>query len=1382
MVHKVQNSDPARPPQQHGTDCASERAFAYASSAERLILAIDRTAATAAHSRRLRQKAFTTRFAGRVAGFAIFGLGMASFIGCNSSSSVHAGAVVVSIAGITTSGKPVSIAAGGKATVSMSPVNDSHGAGVDWTAICLGNPVTGKATGGACGTFSPSHTAAGVPALYTAPAQVPIGSTVTLSASVTSDPSATSTAVATIYAPAVSIAFASTPPASIQQGQQVTLSAQVTNDSTSAGLTWSVSCGSAAAGACGSFSSTSGATTIYTAPDNTVGSPVTITAASVAVPSVTVTATITINPAPAISVAVAPASFTLGAAHNGETANLIATVTGDSSDAGVDWSLQCTSTLGNCGSLTPATSASGAVITYKAPPTVPTGGTVIITATARASEGQPHVQSAVTTATITSTKTISVNVTAPPSLTVQGSTTLTATVTNDDSDAGVTWTVSCATSGKCGSVSAPTGSSGVFTATYTAPATIPSGAVVTITASPIAASPGGNPGLAQTTITPVLPSITFGTQPPATMTANTRSTVNAKVANDVAPGGVTWSVACGAANAWECGFVAPYQTASGANAVYTAPPIAPSGPVTLVASATATCVQDSCASSVSVPVTIAPATALSIGFVPAPPTQIEAATSAYLNAAVQNDSTSAGVDWKVCASGCGYFTVTPAIPPNPKTPTLPTIPAVTATTVKAWPNGVPILYTAPATPPTDGLVAIQATAHANRSAIVVSAATISTVNGGPTLNGTVMAGTTPVAGAQVALYAAGSSGYGSASTLVSPPGQNPFVTTDAHGVFTIPAGYGCPQATSQMYLVAIGGTTGSSTPNSALAMMTALGSCGVLSSSPVVVNEATTVGSVWALAPFAANPLTTGLNSYLNIGTSSGNATGLANAFAAVNNLVDISTGQPQFSVPAGNATVPYAEINMLADILNACTATAGGLAGDGTVCGNLLTSANPYRNVNGQTLYTGIPTDTLQASFEIAQNPDYSAGSGPSNVTAAIDGAALFALVQPGAPFQPLLSALPYDFSVSLNFTGGGGLSPASGSNALALDSSGNLWISNSATNSVTEWNNLGAPITSLSGYTTSTLVAPGPIAIDASGYVWICGQNGLTQLNFLGTEMADSPFFGGGLTTAGCQSLVMDPSQNIWAGGAENLAKFDLYGNPVSPAAGYTIAASPTNHTTVPLAGALAVDQSGNIWAGVNAPIYNGSLGLAELNGGSALPYYLSPQPVTGSPSNFVNTGGYPTETQIAIDAAGNVWGAATQSTCAPGTLFKVPSYKGTGTTDAASSIASNSGIDPFRCSDGVAVDGAGVIWTANAGGAADPLLTPPNVGAYNPSLPANTYGYTSGSLASGPVSLSVDASGNVWVLLHNNTVTEFIGVGTSAVTPLSSAVKNKKLGAKP
>jgi hypothetical protein len=90
--------------------------------------------------------------------------------------------------------------------------------------------------------------------------------------------------------------------------------------------------------------------------------------------------------------------------------------------------------------------------------------------------------------------------------------------------------------------------------------------------------------------------------------------------------------------------------------------------------------------------------------------------------------------------------------------------------------------------------------------------------------------------------------------------------------------------------------------------------------------------------------------------------------------------------------------------------------------------------------------------------------------------------------------------------------------------------------------------------------------------------------------------------------------------------------------------------------------------------------------------------------------------------------------------------------------------------------------VVWTGNAGGSPDPLATPPNIGGYNPALSADTFGYVSASLANGPVSVSVDGSGNVWVLLQDNSVTEFIGVATPAVTPLSLAVKNKKLGAKP
>ncbi len=58
---------------------------------------------------------------------------------------------------------------------------------------------------------------------------------------------------------------------------------------------------------------------------------------------------------------------------------LSATVTGDTENAGVDWSVTCGSAA--CGSFNPVHTASGANTTYTAPATPPTGGTVTISAT-----------------------------------------------------------------------------------------------------------------------------------------------------------------------------------------------------------------------------------------------------------------------------------------------------------------------------------------------------------------------------------------------------------------------------------------------------------------------------------------------------------------------------------------------------------------------------------------------------------------------------------------------------------------------------------------------------------------------------------------------------------------------------------------------------------------------------------------------------------------------------------------------------------------------------------------------------------------------------------------------------------------------------------------
>jgi len=1311
---------------------------------------------------------------------------VASIFGCGSGVKTVAGPIVISVGSGSSATTPKSLEVNAQASVSMTPSQDALGAGVDWTVTCGGSPITGSVSGGACGTFSPAHTAGGVPSLYIAPSSVPIGNSVTINASATSDPSATSSVTIPIVVPSISVSFAANSATTIAAGGQAAYSVVVANDSTNAGVTWSASCGSTATGACGTLVTNSKTSTIYNAPSAAPESPVTITATSVADSNAAASITVTISTPPAIAISVSPAAFTVGTALPGETVNLIATVSNDSANLGVDWAVKCSSTLGNCGRLSPSHTSSGQAVAYQSPSAVPPDGTVNVTATATATESPSQPQSSVAVGTITTSPTIAVSVSAPSSVTVLANTTLAATVTDDPSNAGVTWSVTCGSAGACGSIQNPGGSAGSYTATYFAPSAVPAGGNVTIAAIPITSSPAGNRGLAGIAITALAPTVAVLQAPPANMTANAQATISAAVLNDTTPvEGITWAVQCTPQNALgTCGYVTPYQTASGVPATYTAPPTPPNGPVTLVASATSTCSSGSCSASSSSKITIASSTALTVGFVPGPPTQIQQATAVNLTASVANDSTNAGVDWQVCASGCGFFTITPEIPAPAQTPNAQPTPAVTAISVKGWPNGLPILYTAPASAPSGGTVTISAAADADNSVSAVASASITANSTGPSLQGAVQAGSLLVANAKVGLYAAGTSGYGSASTLVSPPGQNAFAATDKNGNFTISAGYSCPSSNSQMYLVAIGGQPGGRTQNPNLAFMTALGPCAALGSSPVVINEVTTVASAWALAPFAANPLKTGSNSYLNIGTSGGNTVGLANAFGAVNNLVNIATGQALFTVPAGNSTVPYAEINSIADTLNACAVTAGGQANDGSVCGSLFVYANPYTNFVGETLYSGIPTDTLQAAFEIAQNPDFN-DPGPDNLVAAINGKALFPYATLASPFQPILSSLPYDYSISLNFSGNG-LSNTGGASHIALDNAGDVWVANTTASTITELNYAGAAKSTAAGYTTSSLSAPGPLAIDPTGNVWICGTAGLTELNFVGTELPGSPFAGSGLTSSGCLALAFDGIGDLWATNNQDLSKFDPLGNPLTGPGGYTIANSPDLPTTVAVAAPLAIDSSNNVWVGVDTPLTNGFLGLAELNDASGLPNYLSANPLTGSPSNFVDTQGDFSETHIAIDGSGNVWGAATPASCSYGSLFEVAPYRGLGTTDTPSLVPGTPpSPDPFRCSVGVAIDGAGTVWAANAGGAAvagTPLPTPPNIAGFNSALPNDTLGYVSPSLASGPLDTAVDGSGNLWVLSQDNSITEFIGVATPTVTPLSTAVKNKKLGSKP
>ncbi len=181
-------------------------------------------------------------------------------------------------------------------------------------------------------------------------------------------------------------------------------------------------------------------------------------------------------PTAVVFIASPPVSLAVNAA-----ATLIAAATYptgvEGGNTAVTWTVGCGS-ANACGTF--ATSDEGGAVTYLAPPSIPSGKTVKVTAT---SVADPSL-TASSTITIVAPIPISVSFaqTPPASMQVSSSVPLTATVYNDVSEnPQVIWTVTCETP-PCGSFQPTTTASGSIT-TFTAPAAIPAGGSVTVTAT-----------------------------------------------------------------------------------------------------------------------------------------------------------------------------------------------------------------------------------------------------------------------------------------------------------------------------------------------------------------------------------------------------------------------------------------------------------------------------------------------------------------------------------------------------------------------------------------------------------------------------------------------------------------------------------------------------------------------------------------------------------------------------------------------------------------------------------------------------------------------------------------------------------------------------------
>jgi len=635
---------------------------------------------------------------------------------------------------------------------------------------------------------------------------------------------------------------------------------------------------------------------------------------------------------------------------------------------------------------------------------------------------------------------------------------------------------------------------------------------------------------------------------------------------------------------------------------------------------------------------------------------------------------------------------------------------------------------------------------------------------GGSLRGKLHGGQQPISGASVQLYAAGTTGYGSSATaLLSSP-----VITDASGAFSITGGYTCPSSTSQLYIVATGGNPGLApgTNNAAIALMAALGPCSLHGggytldpNSFISINEVTTVASVYALAAFMGSDAT-------HLGTSSTNAIGLANSFSLVNNLVNVATGTALAATPAGNGTAPQATINTLGSIMAACVNSDG----TGTACTALAAAATP----SGGTA----PTNTIQGILNVARNP-------ANNVSA------LYGLVTATPPFQPTLAAAPNDWVVSVTYTAGGlgAIGNAYTNQRMAIDALGNVWIPNSVSTgyNVVELSSNGTVLSGSGGYTGGGLTSPRSVAIDPEGSVWVPGYSGnVVKFSNSGTVLSGTNgFTGGGLNQP--SAIALDGQGSAWVSDtvSKSVIKLDTNGGILSGASGFQTG-SPRSPDGV------AIDRAGNAW------VANDDYTVTEFSNNGTL--------LWGSSGS--NTSGYLAESGVAIDASGNAWLNAQESTgfselspsgvllgnyynCSPPGLVTI------GSVPFPPQLFQAYGVCYYSDPSVFALDGAGNVWgvvTFQWTTISHPPSTEYSTAVAEMSntgkIVSGKLGYAGktplGSIGQylyvGVTGIAIDGGGNVWVMLSNNTVAEFVGAATPVVTPFSLGVKNGTLGQRP
>jgi hypothetical protein len=656
-----------------------------------------------------------------------------------------------------------------------------------------------------------------------------------------------------------------------------------------------------------------------------------------------------------------------------------------------------------------------------------------------------------------------------------------------------------------------------------------------------------------------------------------------------------------------------------------------------------------------------------------------------------------------------------------------------------------------------------------------------------TLNGTVHGGQQPVTGSVIQLYVAGTTGYGLGAIPLIPAGSyspggakgcvvsntvtcNTNVQSDANGNFSITGDYTCPTTGNPLvYITATGGNPGltSGTNNAALKLATPLGLCSSLTSSQTItINEVTTAATAFALGQYFTPIFGATSTDAFGAPSTTQAQTGLTNAFATANLLVNSTSGVAVTSTNLTGAgatltAVPEAtKLNTIADILAACVNSTGTSDASGN-CNVLFADVAPTGGI--------APTDTLQAAVDMSLNPtSTNANSSTANITA------LYGLIPPAAPFSSL-STQPTDWTLGIQYqdnTGGFFLKPQN----IAVDGVGNVWVLSNASgpSALVQVSPTGTPLTNVSslseyGPFASPIANPPALSSPKTTTTTFTTQNTVATTSF--GAAANNP-------TLNARNLAIDPSNNVWftqsssssstTGGSNGSTTIPISGNIFEIATSATTGI-PTGSTfgfaTGKSAYGLAIDSTGNVFVGqqssssyfgvyefpANATPGNGLLTPVgfPVNSATALPEYMS----LDKSGNIIYT---PATGALAYQLAG-----ANATSC--GTLTANTLCQPTGS--AYTNVTLPSGATGAY---GVA-EGTTGTWIANSATASDSLDLLPFGTTTAPTAYGDSSHFTAPRL---PV---VDGLGNVWVAnnVGPNTTTNTTGGSISALSATGSYI---------